>query len=130
MNNQNLTASNVVALNARSLFPSLDDSPLWAEDYVSPRKVEREETPPLFIIREHYPRIATAIELQWGTREMDFYFSNLIIDDRRDRAGFPREVLAAILKLSADHARRFQFDKKEPMADQWGSDRFYKNAHK
>lgn len=110
-------------------FPSLDDSPLWSEDFVPPREADREqtETPPLVVIREHYPRIAKAIELMWGTREMDTYFSKLVVDDRDGRAGFPQPVLAAILKLSADHARRFRFQ-AAACGDAWGHDRLSKQA--
>ena len=111
-------------------FPSLEDSPLWADDFVPPSEPKREETPPLFIIREQYPRIAKAIELMWGTREMDTYFSRLIVNERNDRAGFPRDVMAAILKLSADHAKRFKFDQQEIMNDSWGADRYYRHVNK
>lgn len=108
-------------------FPSLDDSPLWADDFTPPREAERRpvDTPPLVVIREHYPRIAKAIELMWGTREMDAYFSRLVVDDRNGRAGFPAPVLAAILKLSADHARRFGFEAANA-GDAWGNARLSK----
>lgn len=110
-------------------FPSLDDSPLWAEDATVRRPVAKEETPPLLIIRGSYPRIAKAIELMWGTQEMDLYFSRLVMNDRDDRAGFPPAVLAAILKLSADHSKRFHFDAVDPREDGWGNNRFSKHAY-
>lgn len=116
--------------NSRLTFPSLEDSPLWADDFAPSSEPQQEETPPLFIIREQYPRIAKAIELMWGTKEMDMYFSRLIVNDRHDRAGFPRAVMAAVLKLSAEHARRFKFDQKEMAVDSWGADRFHRHAFK
>ncbi len=116
--------------NVRLIFPSLDDSPLWADDFRVAPDAGEEETPPLFIIRDLYPKIAKAIELMWGNREMDAYFDRLILNDRNQRAGFPREVMAAILKLSADHCKRFKFDQKESMNDSWGADRFHRHAHR
>ena len=111
-------------------FPSLEDSPLWADDYAPPAEAKQEETPPLFIIRAQYPRVAKAIELMWGSKEMDTYFNRLVVNERGDRAGFPRDVMAAILKLSADHAKRFKFDQQEAMSDSWGSDRYYRHVNK
>ena len=75
-----------------------------------------EEEPPLFVIRRHFPRIADAIELMWGERELDGYLNNLILADRSDREGFPRPVLQALLKLHDQHARQFQFRRPE---DEW-----------
>ena len=128
MSQYNATASTA---NARLAFPSLEDSPLWADDFMPPAEIKKEETPPLFIIRDKSPRIARAIELMWGTREMDVYFNRLVVNDDNDRIrreGFPREVMAAILKLSADHARRFKFKHKEAKADAWGADRYQRHA--
>lgn len=110
-------------------FPSLDDSPLWAEDATVRRPVAKEETPPLLIIRGSYPRIAKSIELMWGTQEMDLYFSRLVMNDRDDRAGFPPAVLAAILKLSADHSKRFRFNAANERNDSWGHERSRKQAY-
>ena len=113
-------------------FPSLDDSPLWRDDFEPPADTHPfkrpDDTPPLVIIREKYPRIATAIELMWGSREMDTYFSRLIVNERNDRAGFPREIMAAILTLSADHVRRFKFNQQQSITDSWPIDRYQRNT--
>ena len=114
--------------NVRLVFPSLEDSPLWSDDFAVAPEASNEETPPLFIIRGHYPKIAKAIELMWGTMEMDAYFNRLIVNDRVTRAGFPREVMAAILKLSADHTKRFKFDQNRMTAEAWGMDSFQRHA--
>ena len=105
-------------------FPSLDASPLWAADYRVSKDPEQEETPPLFIIRDKFPRVAKAIELMWGTPEMDTYFSRLVVNEqgRADREGFPKDVMAAILKLSADHVRRFKFVNQEQTVVGWRAD--------
>jgi hypothetical protein len=75
-----------------------------------------EEEPPLFILQRQFPRIASAIELLWGDRELDGYLQKLILADRGDRAGFPKEVLAALLKLYNQHHARFNFPSPE---DKW-----------
>lgn len=115
---------------AELTFPSLEDSPLWADDFVPPADVKTDETPPLFIIRDHYPRIAKAVELMWGTKEMDTYFSRLIVNDRSDRAGFPQAVMTAILRLSADHAKRFKFEQDQNAVDTWAADRYQRHVNK
>ena len=81
-----------------------------------------EGEPPFFIVRRLFPRIADAIELMWGNRELDDYLNKLILVDRADRgdrAGFPREVLAALLKLNNQHSARFKFKRPE---DAWAQE--------
>ena len=127
----NIYSATTSSSNVRLIFPSLDDSPLWAENFRLPGEPPKQESsPPLFIIRDHYPRVAAAIELMWGTPEMEAYFSRLIVNDRGNRAGFLRPVMAAILTLSADHAKRFKFNQPKHQADHWGSDRFHRHAFK
>ena len=54
-----------VAAKGDLKFPSLDDSPLWRDDFVPPVDSHpvkpTDETPPLVKIRNKYPRIATAL---------------------------------------------------------------------
>ena len=76
-------------------------------------KVNREEEPPFVLIERHFPRIADAIHLMWGNRELDDYLQKMIVADRTDRGGFPEEVLGALLKLYNQHAEQFQFQKPE-----------------
>lgn len=52
------------------------------------------------LINSGFKRIADAIELMWGSPELDVYFIDLVISKREDRKGFPDEVLTAIIKLS------------------------------
>ena len=59
--------------------------------------------------------------------KVDTYFSRLIVDERNDRAGFPREIMAAILTLSADHVRRFKFNQQQSITDSWPIDRYQRN---
>lgn len=68
-----------------------------------------EEYHPLPIIEEKFPRIAEIIKATWGTPELDGYFDKLLIDKRGDRAGFPPEVVQALLTLSQQHIDKFGF---------------------
>lgn len=52
------------------------------------------------LIKQQYPRIYERIEGTWGSIELDTYFDRLIIDDRGNRNGFPREILNALLLLA------------------------------
>lgn len=55
----------------------------------------------LEVLRQsRYSRIASRIELMWGTDELCTYFKELIISDRDTRQGFPNDIFHAILKLS------------------------------
>lgn len=78
-------------------------------------RLHRESPPPaevrhpLPLIEERFPRIARAIADTWGTRECDAYLSRLIVDERGSRAGFPPDVLRALLDLSQQHQRQFGF---------------------
>ena len=74
---------------------------------------------PLPIIEAKFPRIAVRIVDLWGTAECDLYLDSLIIDDRGNRAGFPAEVMAALLDLSRQHQSRFGFGRAE---NQWVDD--------
>lgn len=62
-----------------------------AERY--PHKLERE-----------YPRILEKIIALWDSPELDQYFSELLVDERGDRAGFPPEVAREIMHLNLAHS--------------------------
>ncbi len=55
------------------------------------------------IIEKKFPRIANTIRLSWGTAVGKEYLEGLIIDDRGGRAGFPIEVMAALMELESDY---------------------------
>jgi uncharacterized protein len=50
-------------------------------------------------LEDRFDRILTKIDELWDRPEIDDYFSDLIIDKRGGRQGFPKEVLADILML-------------------------------
>jgi len=86
---------------------------LFAHNDVEEAVVEQrqQEEYPFIIIQKFSPRISTAIELMWGNPELETYFDKLIVDDRGGRAGFPKPVMDALLRLYNDHTRRFNFKK-------------------
>jgi len=49
---------------------------------------------------EDYPRIASRIQQLWGTPECEGYITNLIVDTRGDRKGFPPQVMEELLYLT------------------------------
>lgn len=69
----------------------------------------RERPDPWPMVAEQYPRIAADIRARWGQQQLDDYIAGLVIDDRGGRAGFPPDVLAAILEIGRLHANRFRF---------------------
>lgn len=50
-------------------------------------------------LEEKFDRILTRIEFLWDTPEIHDYFSDLLIDKRGGRQGFPPQVLADIIRL-------------------------------
>ena len=50
-----------------------------------------------------FPRLAKQVVDFWGQREFEKFASDLIIDNRGDRRGLPKEVLSDILFLYALH---------------------------
>lgn len=109
-----------------STLPEISATPAANHD-ISPL-LDEHAVLSLNVITEGYPRIARAIELMWGSPDMDDYFRALVIDDRRDRSGFPQEILGAILKLSVEHGKRFKFVRDDASSDVWGADPFYRHA--
>ena len=105
-------------------FPSLfsdaelDSQPsLQKETSVFKKRVE--DYHPLPVIEDKFPRIAEIIKGTWGTPELDSYFDKLLIDKRGDRAGFPPEVVQALLTLSQQHIEKFGF---RTLSDVWTVD--------
>jgi len=52
-----------------------------------------------FALEAQYERILKKIDELWDTDEIDAYFTDLIIDNRGGRKGFPADVLNDILRL-------------------------------
>lgn len=54
-------------------------------------------------LEQLFPRIAKQVVSHWGHKEFERFASDLIIDNRGDRRGLPKEVLSDILFLYALH---------------------------
>lgn len=65
------------------------------------------------LLKEKYPRIYERIEATWGSTELDSYFDRLIIDDRGNRNGFPKEVLNALLLLAKSNRKELLINTNE-----------------
>ena len=90
--------------NMTSNFP-----PLFDPDNLPPRiDVDQPKINHLEVVRSSFPRIASAIELMWGTPELQQYLSKLIVDDRHydtgaTRQGFPKEIMTSLLVIYNQH---------------------------
>lgn len=54
-------------------------------------------------LEKKFDRILTEIEKLWGTPAIEDYFSDLIIDRRGNRKGFPKDVMDEIIMLRQLH---------------------------
>jgi tankyrase len=54
-------------------------------------------------LEERYDRVLAEIERLWDSSAIDDYFSDLLLDKRGGRKGFPADVLADIVRLSRYH---------------------------
>lgn len=54
-------------------------------------------------LEARFPRIVEKIVRLWDTPEINNYFSDLLIDDRGNRQGFPPEIAREIFRLSSAH---------------------------
>lgn len=65
-----------------------------------------------YALESKYPRILAKIMMLWDKPGMSDYFMELIVSDREDRAGFPPDVAAEIIRLSLVHASQHVPNKK------------------
>lgn len=70
-----------------------------------------------YSLESKYPRILAQIMLLWDKPGMDDYFMGLMVSDREDRAGFPPDVAAEIMRLSLVHASSHKPNKKPDVWD-------------
>ncbi len=68
-----------------------------------------------------FSRVMNRIMELWGTPALDDYFTELMIDTKGDRQGFPVEVLAELLTLSMAHDKYIAAQKKSE-EDVWGDE--------
>jgi len=70
-----------------------------------------------YALESKYPRILAQIMRLWDTPGIDNYFSGLMVTDREDRAGFPPDVAAEIMRLNLVHASSHKPIKKPDIWD-------------
>jgi len=58
-------------------------------------------------------RIVSQVCGQWGRSEFEKFAAELIIDERGDRKGLPKEVLSELLFLYALHLHMFGYDPQD-----------------
>jgi hypothetical protein len=68
-------------------------------------------------LESKYPRILEKIMMLWDKPGMNDYFSQLMVSDRADRAGFPPDVAAEIMRLSLVHASSHTSSQKHDVWD-------------
>lgn len=73
-----------------------------------------------------YSRVFNKIMAMWGSEALEAHFTDLIVDKRGGRQGFPAEVAADIILLSRLHTRLLEtagMKRPEGPADPWGDER-------
>lgn len=73
-----------------------------------------------------YSRVFNKIMAMWGTQPLEEHFSDLIVDKRGNRAGFPADVAADIILLSRLHTRLLEtagMVRQDGSSDPWGDER-------
>ena len=69
--------------------------------------------PDVALILEHYPSIGEKIRQTWGSIELQRYLTNIIIDERGGRQGFPPAIASAMLRIYTDHSKLVPEDNKD-----------------
>jgi len=87
-----------------------------------------EKKPDLYpqALEAKYSRVFNKIMAMWGTQQLEEHFSDLIVDKRGGRKGFPPEVAADIILLSRLHSRLLEtagMKAPETTGDPWGDER-------
>jgi len=87
-----------------------------------------EKKPDLYpqALEGRYSRVFNKIMAMWGTDALESHFSDLIVDKRGGRAGFPAEVAADIILLSRLHTRILEtagMKRPDGASDPWGDER-------
>ena len=67
-------------------------------------------------LEQQYPRVLNKILALWDTPSIEAYFSDLLVDDRGNRAGFPKEVASDIFYLSTLLQEKTEHNPNNP----WG----------
>ena len=87
-----------------------------------------EKKPDLYphALEGRYSRVFNKIMAMWGSQALEEHFSDLIVDKRGGRQGFPADVAADIILLSRLHTRLLEtagMKKSDNPDDPWGDER-------
>ncbi len=73
-------------------------------------------------LEQQYPRVLNRIIELWYSVAIDSYLTNLLVDDRGDRHGFPPDVVSELFTLGQVHAKlRSQKDPSTEITDPWAN---------
>ena len=72
-------------------------------------------------LEEKYPRVFNKLIELWNTALIDDYFSELLVNDRAGRQGFPSEIAAEIFHLSEVRDKTRVKPASDQNEDVWGS---------
>ena len=70
-------------------------------------------------ISDRFPRVAKAIRVFWGYKELRPYINSLLADARGDRQGFPPDVVIYLMNLLDEHDK--EFPEFKPSEEGWAS---------
>jgi len=87
-----------------------------------------EKKPDLYpqALESKYSRVFNKIMAMWGSQALEEHFSDLIVDKRGGRQGFPADVAADIILLSRLHTRLLEtagMTRASGPSDPWGDER-------
>jgi len=69
----------------------------------APGKLTRAPDQCITTMEKDFPRVLQAIQAMWGYQELNVYFRKLMMDQRGDREGFPKEVWEDLYLLEHMH---------------------------
>lgn len=74
-------------------------------------------------LHQHFPRIYEMLRMTWGSQEAHNKLAHLLWVDTEARAGFPKEVVWALMAIQAAHQREFGFEQtaetEKTIRDRW-----------
>ncbi len=79
-------------------------------------------------LEQQYLRVLNRIIELWNSPEIDDYFTDLLVDRRGGRQGFPPEVASELFTLNQFHAKLRSQEQLTAIADPWGDEEDLKNT--